>query len=121
MRASVCARLAGQLAEQRVHERGALVSLEGLAAGEGGPARFEFVLQEQAFEIEEAQAICLLLPSRRAYEHALRATASALLDHWHYVEQLACELERMGRLQGHALARLLPPAKRHWPPAKVGR
>lgn len=121
MRASACVRLAGQLAEQRAYGRAAPVSLEGVAAGDDWPGHFDQVLQEREYEIEEAQAICSLLPSRRAYEHALRATARALLDHWQFVERVASELERLGRLEGHALATLLPPARRHWPPAQVSR
>jgi hypothetical protein len=119
MRASACARLAGHLAEQRVLERATFASLESIAAGRHAPQDLFAMLQAQEFEIDEAQAICSLLPSRRAYEHALRATACALLDHWPFVEQLASTLERMGRVQGQTLARLLPPAKRHWPPAQV--
>lgn len=119
MRASVCARLAGQLAERHAAERGPRAALEGIAAGSARLSDPAFALVEQEFEIEEALAISALLPSRRAYEHALRATAGALLDHWCFVEQLAGELERVGRLQGKHLAGLLPPAKRDWPPAFV--
>ncbi len=108
MRAQVCGRVAGPIAERIFTNQSTdWWNLDYEWEGE----------RPKGEDISVARALAALLPYRKEYQHACQITAAALRrpEIWQCVLKLAGELERIGDIE--EVDSLLPPAERGWPPS----
>lgn len=112
LRAHLCARLAGELAERIVTRRSTLTC--DLYDGTDEES-------QQGDDVLVATAYADLLPYQDEFRHACQSTADVLRRPkvWQHVLAVARTLERVGDLREDDLK--LPPPEKGWPPSPVSR